>query len=113
MIMRSAASRGKIAGTIRRAWRMSNPLGPHPEVLARLGEPRRMATSSVSVAILRDASLRSAPQDEGGACCNLAPVNCPAARASDIGGAHSFGGKQMADLPRLNGIIRALEAGQP
>src|SRR5437016_743674 len=46
----------------------------------------------------------------GGACCDLAPVNCPAARASDIGGAHSFGEKQMADLPRLNGIIRALEA---
>ena len=40
-------------------------LRPHPEVLARLGEPRRMAARAEPAAILRDASLRSAPQDEG------------------------------------------------
>jgi hypothetical protein len=39
------------------------------EVRARLGEPRRVP--AVFAAILRDASLRDAPQDNGRVCCGM------------------------------------------
>ena len=41
----------------------------YPEVRAHLGEPRRVPT--VFAAILPDASLCDAPQDDGGVCCDM------------------------------------------
>src|SRR3954466_15176288 len=56
--------------------RRSLSAGPHPEEAAKRPS-RRMPASSEFVAILRDAVLRAAPQDEAGALLPLNPRGGP------------------------------------
>src|SRR5689334_17976916 len=81
--------------------------GRHPEEAVQRPS-RRMATNSVFRAILRGSAFGRAPQDDGSRALRLSArvAVCYRRRANQQG-------KRMAELPRLNGIIRALEAGQP
>jgi enamine deaminase RidA (YjgF/YER057c/UK114 family) len=65
---KNGAGFGDIVKIVSYVTDMRSPHGPHPEEAALFARPsRRMAAGTASpVAVLRDADLRSAPQDEVG-----------------------------------------------